>query len=115
MLCGLNLEYLFQTGSGGAEFEPSCDVCCCEINGEIWEPMLKKEGSQERGWQGRGLVLIWMGAVRRNSGWYLHFPSCFCKSWLTEDVVRVFYVYTHTDICTCACAHAYSLELVVGH
>lgn len=65
MLCGLNLEYLFQTGSGGAEFEPSCDVCCCEINGEIWEPMLKKRGLSREGVAGEGTCLNLDGGCKK--------------------------------------------------
>lgn len=42
------------------------------------------------------------GAVRRNSREDLHFPSCFGKTWPTEDVVRVFYVHTHT------CTHGHT-------
>jgi len=30
-------------GVGDAEIEPSCDFCCCEINGKIWEPVLEGE------------------------------------------------------------------------
>lgn len=59
MRYGLNLEYVFQTGGGDAEIEPSCDFCCCEINGKIWEPVLKKRGLSREGVAGEGTCLNW--------------------------------------------------------
>lgn len=60
MLCGLNLEYFFQTGSGGvgAENELSCDSRCCKLNGKIWKPVLKERTLKRKGMQESSLTLI---------------------------------------------------------
>lgn len=54
MLYGLNLEYFFfsLTGGDGAEIEPSCEFCCCEMNGENLGTRVKKRGLKKEG--GRG-------------------------------------------------------------
>lgn len=74
MLYSLNLEYFFfffQTGGDGAEIEPSCEFCCCEMNGGKSGNSCLKKRTQERGWQGRVLALIgvgWAGKKKETVG-----------------------------------------------
>ena len=55
----------------GAEIEPSCEFCCCEMNGGKSGNSCLKKRTQERGWQGRVLALIgvgWTGKKKETVG-----------------------------------------------
>lgn len=72
---------------GRTEIEPSCDSCCCEVNGKMWAPVWK-EGSQRgrSGGEEGGASQSWgEGRGERNSDEYLSSPLCSVENWPAED------------------------------